>query len=586
MTAKSGNQNIVARKRGEKSIGLTAGQVKHLTQERGLKEETLRHFRVTGGVMAVPVSRNGSDEWVNIEVIAIPYFNGGRVWYYKCLGYVKSDAGTERVMRRCAINDGMFRAVKDVPTIPFNLQSLQFSKRGSRKNGKQPPLITEGEFDAMSCHQAGHHVVISLPDGAVNPGKNNDEDEDPFDNKKLAPVLSMVEDLRRDGDVIIGTDNDAPGLHTRKLLSRAIGLDVSSYLPFPINIKDSNDMIKPGSLGDAALRNLIISAPFCPIGGFISGHDVVYEKMKPALSCGISLIDEIYAPGVGTFNVITGRPGIGKTCMAMHLIHGYMKFSGAVPLIVSFENKSFSVRKYIAEAHLQKKWDCMTDSERESSVDWVNDRAFFFDRQQLRKTEGKDAEVRLKDIFTDAKAMMKRHGANILYIDPWNYFAHDVNMSNGGGESISRILTTIIDFIEDELDNEMTVFIVAHPVREGKDAKGKLIRPEAHNIYGGSHWETKPDSVLSIHRESRSSNITEFYTSKVKYDEYGKQDKSAFIRSDAQDFYPLIPQRTSKSDDKEWESHKNSAKYKSDPGEFNLQSPKSIAEKQDDEIPF
>jgi len=172
--------------------------------------------------------------------------------------------------------------------------------------GKEQIVIVEGEFDALSCFEAGIHNVVSVPNGAGT-GMINLE--------YLDNCIELFENAK---EIIIATDNDIPGINLRNQLSHRLGIERCFKVDFS-PFKDSNDILIHE--GKESLKNrLILNKESFPIDGVFTSRDfnddldLLYsEGLKPGKQINISEFDDLISFEKGRLYTWTGIPGHGKS---------------------------------------------------------------------------------------------------------------------------------------------------------------------------------------------------------------------------------------------------------------------------------
>lgn len=168
-------------------------------------------------------------------------------------------------------------------------------KKGEEKGGL---LIVEGEFDLISCWQAGIENVVSPASGKDSYG----------------PWLEMIDDVDR---VWIAYDNDEPGLDAAEKLSQRIGEEKTRQVLYPDDIKDANDYFKEYTVED--FRELIKdsqpfhSHSFATIGDVINNfRDNSSPGTEIRVMPGVKLRDDHVV-------VVSGKTNAGKTTYVLNI---------------------------------------------------------------------------------------------------------------------------------------------------------------------------------------------------------------------------------------------------------------------------
>lgn len=240
--------------------------LEYLRTERNLTDETIKHFRL------------GYDG--DRKAIAIPVFKRGELVNIK-YRYLHPKE-----------NQPKYSQEKDAEVWIYNEEGLAYAKK------KGTVLITEGEFDLMSCWQAGSKNVISPASGKDSYG----------------PWLELVDNIPK---VYIAYDNDAPGKETAAKLAERLGTEKCFEVIYPAGIKDANEFYKKQTATEYA-EMIETARPFYSYQ-FKGLSDIIND-----LRTGDGKYVELNAlPDVKMKDdwlvVISGKSNVGKTSYVMNL---------------------------------------------------------------------------------------------------------------------------------------------------------------------------------------------------------------------------------------------------------------------------
>jgi len=261
------HKTLFEKKDDKNSIG---GQVyDYLTITRGLKPETLEHFKIgwTGTSISIPIFENG--KVVNIRYRGNPF-----------------DVEATKMMN-----------VKGGKMVLFNGDVLKDAKK---------VVITEGEIDAMSLYQEGWENVVSITCGAQT-----------F-KQEWADAMQKV------NSIYLCYDNDDAGVKGNLLAVEKLGASRCRMIEIPKEAgKDLNDFfaVKKKTVDDFnALYNSAkkISVESEHIKEIKEVAKLAMEEMKNpnvlrGMSTGWKLLDDLWK-GMrdGNLIVISGDTGVGK----------------------------------------------------------------------------------------------------------------------------------------------------------------------------------------------------------------------------------------------------------------------------------
>lgn len=252
------------------------------------------------------------------------------------------------------------------------------------------------------------------------------------------------------------------------------------------------------------------------------------KGLPPGSATGWRSLDKHYTVMPGQLTILTGWPGSGKSewldALLLNLAHQGWRFS-----IFSPENAPAEVHvvKYL-EKYLRKpfgagKTQRMTKEEAlEASKDiedWFRfitpsfstERLSFQVEQVLGAAE---ADFRERRIWTDTA---HKRG---LVIDPWNELEHLRPREWSETEYVSATLSMLRQWAR---ENNVHVWVVAHPQKLRRDDSGKLPIPRPDAISGSQHWWNKADVAITVHRDmaERSADETQIHVWKVRFKHVG-----------------------------------------------------------------
>ena len=372
-------------------------------------------------------------------------------------------------------------------------------------------IITEGEVDYLSLTQAGITGGLSVPDGAPAPGSK-------CTDLKFEYLQNCKAQLDRLTKIIIAVDNDAPGKTLEAELIRRLGPERCWRVTWPEGCKDANDVLLKH--GADELRKFIDRAKPVPIKGLVRfadlADDIIHLRnhgILKGLSTGWKSLDEHYTVKPGQFTVFTGIPGHGKTefldALMLNMIAEHKwKFGVCSP-----ENQP--VEDYAAR--LLGKWNhhpfhaLPTVRIAEGINDLDEHIHFIVDEDMLT----------IDALLKQALALVRREGINGLFIDPWTEFDHRRDNGMNETEYTGYALSRMRKFAR---DNNVHVFLVAHPQKLYKGKDDKVPKPGMYDISGSAAFRNKADNGICIWRnlDDEYSGNVEVHILKVRFREVGR----------------------------------------------------------------
>lgn len=446
-------------------------------ESRGISNNTLLRLGVTQSVEWMPIANK------EIPVICFNYIRNGELVNIKYRGKGRD-----------------FRLHKNSELIFYNLDAI---------TDEDSVIITEGEIDCLSLHEAGIYNAVSVPNGASTGF---------MQLKYLDNCWQHFEDKKK---IIIFTDNDKPGLDLQDEIARRLGKERCYKVIYPEGCKDANDVLVKH--GKPMLTEIIEQAKRWPMDGVITMDDVFdtvvdyYEHGYPkGCEAGIGEFDSLLTFTGGQMTVVTGAPNMGKSEFVDYLITSLSRrhnwkftlcsFENPVPLHVTklmekFVGLSFAFRK--DPAHRMQK------PEFEEAIALTDQYFSFLNVMQV--------DVTIEGILSKLTEVVRRTGIRGVVIDPWNYIEHKVPPGYTETQYISEALTLIREFA---VKCDVHVFIVAHPRKLMKE-KGKYPPATMYDISGSAHFFNKTDNGISIHRDFETGVVTA-YVQKVRFSWLGK----------------------------------------------------------------
>lgn len=199
-------------------------------------------------------------------------------------------------------------AQKDADTSPllFNM---------NRINTSMPLLIVEGEIDCAAAIESGYANTVSVPFGAGN----------------FTWIENNWDWLELFDSIIIASDNDEAGKKMRKEVVYRLGswrckvVDIPTFYEKAdgkrVTVNDLNEMMF--WYGKEAVLNAIINAKDQPVASVVDFSDIEEMDLSEidGVYTGIQEFDkEMQRLYYGTFNIVTGVNGSGKSSFLSQLI--------------------------------------------------------------------------------------------------------------------------------------------------------------------------------------------------------------------------------------------------------------------------
>lgn len=295
--------------------------------------------------------------------------------------------------------------------ILFNMDNVVFD---------QPLIITEGQIDAMSLHEAGLTNVVSVPCGC----DNNDW------------ITYCFEWLEKFKTIILFGDNDEPGRRAVEKWTHKLGdyriLVVKNYPAIPGTdpveyCKDANEVLY--RFGESALIEMVDAAEEIRTKGIIRVADVVPVDPTnvPRIKTNIPALDDaIGGLAEGCVTVFTGKSGNGKSTLSGLLLLNAIE-QGYTCMAYSGELSAGLFQEWILAQAAGSEWiglkfdkirgrnvPFVAPNVQRRILNWFGDRLLLYDNnEQFVETDMKQAEAIIK-VFEQAA---RKYDAKLFLID-------------------------------------------------------------------------------------------------------------------------------------------------------------------------
>lgn len=473
-------------------------------EKRKIGPETIKDFGIYRS------ERSYGEE--KVSVIAFPYFKDGE------LVNIKYRTADKRFMQEPKSERTLYNidSVKERWSSP-SVEAMgdgTYSVSGNREADSDPQntvIFVEGEIDALSLWECGLRHVISLPDGAPQEAKYDDDD-------KRFRALRASEWLDEAEKVIIAVDTDGPGNALALELAHRFGKDRCWRVKWPemndCPTKDANEaLVQHGK--QAVLESIAAAVPY-PIDGVYTIEDYTPEvldifrgNVQQPLSTGYTTLDSIYKIMPGTFHLVTGIPNHGKSSFVDQITINLAIRENWRFAVFSPEHSVANHLRRLTEKIARKPFDVgptkrMTEDELRAALQTLSKHFFFL--------ESRENVPNIDWILSKARAACVRHGVKGLVIDPYN----EINASRAGGkredEHIRDLISACKQFCR---RHNVVVWMVAHPAKLRRQDDGSLPVPTLYDVSGGAHWNNMADVGIVVHRDFETEQ-TRIVTRKIR----------------------------------------------------------------------
>ena len=450
---------------------------------RGISESTIKHF----GLYRSERSFGGKPE----GCVAFPYRLDG-----------------ELVNCKYRTKDKRFRQENGAERTLFNIDAVRYHWE---KTGQKHLIFVEGEMDVLSMHEAGFPHAVTLPDGAPQEAKYQDDD-------KRFQALAQHEWLNDAEKVIIAVDGDGNGQALQLELLHRFGKDRCWLVEWPslhdLPIKDANDVLMAD--GVELLQEVVTYAKPCPIDGLFTVNEYqrdvlnIYRgNVQKPVPTGFANLDSIYQVMPSTFNLVTGIPNHGKSNFIDQLAVNLCRNHGWKFAVFSPEHSTANHIRRLAEKVAKKPFDVgpnvrMTEAELVDAMLFLDNHFHFIECEENVPT--------IDWLLSKARAACMRFGVKGIIIDPYNEIDSSRDGNKREDEHIRDLISQCKQFCR---KHNIAMWMVAHPAKMQRQADGSYPPPSLYDVSGSAHWNNMCDVGIVVHRDF-DENETRVITRKVR----------------------------------------------------------------------
>lgn len=232
----------------------------------------------------------------------------------------------------------------------------------------------------------------------------------------------------------------------------------------------------------------------------------------PGFSTGWSSMDVHYRIAPRYWTLVSGWPNMGKSSWVDNLAVNTMRRHHWRWLFFSAENQPYEAH-WAGLAELYCGYPFNIGASQRMTPLMLEQAKTFLSAHCWHITP--DDNMTVKRIIKVAQDAIDKWGINCVVIDPWNELDHSRPVNMNETEYVSNALSQIRRFAR---ENEIHVFVVAHPAKMARLKDGALPVPTPHDVSGSSHFWNKSDYAICVWRDFGDvTGETHIYVQKARH---------------------------------------------------------------------
>ena len=335
-------------------------------------------------------------------------------------------------------------------------------------------LIVEGEFDLMSCWQAGFKNVISPASGKDSYGI----------------WLELLESIPK---VYVCYDNDKPGKQASKELAERLGNDKCYEVNYPEGIKDANEYFS--KFTHVEYRQLIRQArPFYKykFAGVVDVITNLREKIENVLRINCIPFVEFEEDHIA---VLSADSNVGKTSFSLNIINELAN-KGIPTLMFPIERGiNDCVKRFLQVRYGKNKHDIRLINDEE----W--DKKIIPDVLNLPVYFSLPSVDELEETIKKAK---RYFNINLVIIDHL-----DLLVRNTDPKNLNQDTARTVQEIKRLAQEYRVIFIMVHHIKKPENSGGAQRKPRKEDLKGTATLYQDPEVVIMLSAPEKDLSLLE-----------------------------------------------------------------------------
>lgn len=363
-------------------------------------------------------------------------------------------------------------------------------------------VITEGEWDALSCLQAGAKYVVSLPSGAANSLDGCLEKARRALCVQIGEKIVLKGNVERFRRVVLMVDCDHDGRLMLEAMKQIIDEEFCLLPEYPDGCKDANDILR--KFGAEVLGHVIDNAAPCGESSYLPFSAGLKMGKPKQYFTGIEFLNNHLVLSEPEFCIVGGPASSGKSTIIQNILVNLLHHNQNLRASVFHGEGHMSIpSKRVATWYRYNINGNTGDPEVQDARDrWMDERLSFI-------CPGGNQMPTFEWLMRAMEKHALQHNRNVLVIDPWN----EIIQGKSVNQSTTEYTGECIIRMKRLADRLGLILIVGHHIAKPREP-GKP--PTKYDLMDSSHWANKADHVVLTWKPEAAANKTRIEVAKSK----------------------------------------------------------------------